>query len=237
VLECVDSTAACTKCVILRAVDKIPFDPYDFFGYLASGLLVLAAMQLLLGFPQVPVSSLGFLSSALLLLGTYVAGQIVATPAKAVLEDLVVDKILGPPSINLLAEKKPPVKALLFPGYYKSLPEATRRKVLEKATSEGVSLCGEELFAHVRYGSQVINNQYLVASLGAFLSRYGFSRNLAFTSVIAGVAFLCKGWFVGDHDLLKYAATAILAGVLLFYRYLKFMRQYSYELFSVYGWT
>lgn len=217
-------------------MDKIPFDPYDFFGYLASGLLVLVAMQMLLGFPQVLGSGLSLLDSALLLLAVYVAGQIVATPAKAILEDLVVDKILGPPSINLLAEKKPRVKALLFPGYYKSLPEATRRKVLEKAVSEGVSLSGEELFSYVRYSRQVITNTNLSASLSTFLSRYGFSRNLAFTSVTVGVVFLCKGLLVGNHNLLKYAAAAIIAGVLLFYRYLKFIRQYSYELFSVYGW-
>jgi hypothetical protein len=66
-------------------MDKIPFDPYDFFGYLASGLLVLVAMQLVLGFPQVLGRELRFLDSALLLLTVYVAGQIVATPAKAIL--------------------------------------------------------------------------------------------------------------------------------------------------------
>lgn len=144
-------------------MDKIPFDPYDFFGYLASGLLLLVAAQQLLGFPRVVGSGLGFLDSALLLLMVYVAGQIVATPAKAILEDLVVDKILAPPSVVLLADRKPPIKAFLFPGYYKSLPEATRRKVLEKAANAGVSLRGEELFSQVRYGRDVVNNAYLAS--------------------------------------------------------------------------
>lgn len=218
------------------AVDKIPFDPYDFFGYLASGLLVLFAGERLFGFPRVLGGGLGLFDSALLLLAVYVAGQIVATPAKAILEDLVVDKILGPPSVVLLAEKKPPVKAFLFPGYYKPLPEVTRKKVLEKAAREGVSLAGEELFSHVRYGRDVIRNAPLVADLSTFLSRYGFSRNLAFTSTIVGLAFLCKSLLTTDHNLFKYAVAATIAGILLFYRYLKFIRQYSFELFSVYGW-
>jgi hypothetical protein len=164
-----------------------------------------------------------------------VAGQIVATPAKAILEDLVVDKILRPPSINLFETKKPHVRSLLFPGFYKPLPEATRRRVLEKAVSEGANLTGEEFFSHVRYGPQILANTNLMASLSTFLSRYGFSRNLAFTSAIAGIAFLSKGLLVGNHELIKYGAAALFAGVLLFYRYLKFIRQYSYELFSVYG--
>jgi hypothetical protein len=216
-------------------MDKIPFDPYDFFGYLASGLLVLVAMQLVLGFPQVLGRELRFLDSALLLLTVYVAGQIVATPAKAILEDLVVDKILRPPSINLFETKKPHIRGFLFPGFYKPLPEATRRRIVEKAESENVNLTGEEFFSHVRYGPQVLANTNLIASLSIFLSRYGFSRNLAFTSAIAGVAFLSKGLLLGNDDLVKYGAAALIAGVLLFYRYLKFIRQYSYELFSVYG--
>jgi hypothetical protein len=216
-------------------MDKIPFDPYDFFGYLASGLLVLVGMQLVLGFPRVFGRELHFLESALLVLAVYVAGQIVATPAKAILEDLVVDKILRPPSINLLETKKPRLRGLLFPGFYKPLPEATRRKVLEKAVSEGVNLIGEEFFSHVRYGPQIIENTNLLADLNTFLSRYGFSRNLAFTSAIVGVALLSKGLLLGNDELEKYGAAAVIAGVLLFYRYLKFIRQYSYELFSVYG--
>jgi hypothetical protein len=106
---------------------------------------------------------------------------------------------------------------------------------LEKAASEGVNLTGEEFFSHVRYGSQALTNTNLMANLGIFLGRYGFSRNLAFTSAIAGVAFLSKGLLLGNHDLVKYGVAALIAGVLLFYRYLKFIRQYSYELFSVYG--
>ena len=74
-----------------------------------------------------------------------------------------------------------------------------------------------------------------MSSLSTFLSRYGLSRNLAFTSALVGVAFLGKGLLCQDHDLVKYAAAALIAGVLLFYRYLKFIRLYSYELFSVYA--
>lgn len=39
---------------ILRAmIDKIPFDLYDFFVYLASGLLIAVGVELVFGFPQI----------------------------------------------------------------------------------------------------------------------------------------------------------------------------------------
>jgi hypothetical protein len=33
-------------------MEKLPFDPYDFFGYIASGLLFVVGMNLVLGYPK-----------------------------------------------------------------------------------------------------------------------------------------------------------------------------------------
>ena len=38
-----------------------------------------------------------------------------------------------------------------------------------------------------------------------------------------------------DLELIKYGIVALVAGVLLVYRYLKFFRQYSYEMFNTYA--
>lgn len=214
-------------------MNKIPFDPYDFFGYLSSGLVVTVGMELVFGFPKVLGQDLKLVDLALLLLGIYVAGQMVATPAKAVLEDGLVDKILKRPSVNLFLERKPKVRGALFPGFYQMLPEPMRRRVLEKARSEGVNERGEALFVHVRFRQETLTNERLMARLDSFVNKYGFTRNLSFTSLIVGIG-LASRWFVcreGGH----YAMAALIVGVLLLYRYLKFFRQYSYELFNVYG--
>lgn len=34
-------------------MNRIPLDPYDFFGYLASRLLIVAGMDMVLGFPSI----------------------------------------------------------------------------------------------------------------------------------------------------------------------------------------
>jgi hypothetical protein len=215
-------------------MDRIPFDPYDFFGYLASGLLIVVGMQLVLGFPLVLGQELKVVDSAFVLLAIYVAGQIIATPAKAFLEDLVVDKILRRPSVNLLRARRPPIRGILFPSFYKPLPGPIRRKLLERKTVEGIEGTDESFFLQVRYKPELLENERLSRKLDSFISKYGFSRNLSFSSLVVGCALLWKAFSGHNPQTLKYSITALSASLLLFYRYLKFLRQYSYELFNAY---
>jgi hypothetical protein len=216
-------------------VNQIPFDPHDFFGYLASGLVVLVGMDIVLGFPDVLGRDLSVVDLAILLVAIYVAGQVVATPAKAVIEDGIVGKLLARPHVNLFRTKRPWVRWVLFPGFYKPLPESAQGRILARAQREGVRDAGEALFLHVRYHHQVLTDEKLMTKLGSFLNKYGFARNLAFTSFVVGVALLARSWTLADPVLSQYGWTAVVTGVLLFYRYLKFFRQYSYEMFNVFG--
>lgn len=218
-------------------MDKLPFDPYDFFGYLASGLLIIVGMDLVLGFPRILGQELKVVESAILVLAVYVTGQIVATPAKAVFEDFIVGKILRRPTVNLFREKKPWLRGLVFPGFYAAFPDQTRRRILAKAEAEGVTGTGEDLFLYVRYSPSTLQDQKLMDKLNSFLNKYGFNRNLSLSALIVGIALLAKAKIVDEADpvLLQYGTTAIVASVLLFYRYLKCFRQYSYEMFNTYG--
>jgi hypothetical protein len=216
-------------------VNRIPFDPYDFFGYLASGLLLIVGMDLILGFPHVSGQDLKVADTILLVFGMYIAGQLIATPAKAVLEDGLVDKILGRPSVNLFRAKRPWVRWLLFPGFYKPLPAQIQARIRAKAESDNAPEIGEAFFLHVRYSPEVLANEKLMGRLEIFLNKYGFARNLAFTSLLVGAALLVKSSMTYCPDLVRYGWTALVVGVLLFYRYLKFFRQYSYELFNTYS--
>lgn len=216
-------------------MDHLPFDPYDFFGYLASGLVVVVGMELILGFPEVLGRDLKVVDAAILLLGIYIAGQIMATPAKALLEDGLVDKVLGRPNVNLFREERPVVRGLLFPGFYQPLPASVRQRVIARAEGEGVKGTGEALFLYVRYLPETLNNEKLMKKLDSFINKYGFTRNLAFTSLAVGLGLLAKRIFVPDPILIRYGMVVAVVGVLLLYRYLKFFRQYSYELFNTYA--
>ena len=216
-------------------MNRLPFEPYDFFGYLASGILIVVGMQYVLGFPQVTGQDFKIIDAAMLVLGVYVAGQLIATPAKALLEDWIVEKVLGRPHTMLFLEKKPFVRGMLFPGFYKPLPPNMRKSVLKKVETAGGHKSGEDLFLYVRYSPQVRNDEKIMARLGGFLNQYGFNRNLSFSSLVVGSAFLIKWGHGGDPKMLKFGLTLFAAGILLFYRYLKFFRQYSYELFNSYS--
>src|SRR5919201_1572082 len=103
-------------------MDKGPLSPYDVFGYLASGYLVLVACSVLFGIPPVLGRDLKVIESLAFALAAYLVGQMVATPAKAVLEDGLVGKVLGRPSVNLFRDTPPRIGKWLFPGYYAALP-------------------------------------------------------------------------------------------------------------------
>lgn len=216
-------------------MNRLPLQPYDFFGYLGSGLLVVVGMQFVLGFPEVIGHDFHFVEGAILFLGVYVAGQMMATPAKVVLEDIVVEKILGRPHTVLFEGKRPRIRGFLFPGYYKHLPESVQKAVISKSAPDGKQLEGESLFLHVRYAPSIRDDERLISRLGNFLNQYGFNRNLAFTSIVIGSALVLKSHASADALLFQYGLTALIAGVVLFYRYLKFFRQYSYELFNTYA--
>lgn len=228
-------------------MDKIPFDPYDFFGYLASGVVVILGMQFVFGFPMVLGHEFKVIEGIILLLAAYVGGHLMASPAKALLEGLVVDKVLKRPSINLLRSKKPKGH-FFFPDFYAPLPSTVQQAVIKKKDHGGKIKDGEATFLHIRFADEIQKDEKLQAKLSIFLTKYGFARNLSFTCILFAVAIWVKILVTPDPDpnagpvvakldpnLGRYAVTAAVTGILLFYRYLKFFRQYSYELFNAYG--
>lgn len=215
----------------------IPFDPYDFFGYLSAGLLVLAALELLIGIPTVIGQEHKAFDLALIVLSAYIAGQIVATPAKALLEDLIARKALGAPTSLLITKKSERSRRrFVAPGYFAPLDETVRSRVLARAEAEGLATpSGESLFQHVRFRENMLADALLAKRLDLFLSRYGFARNLSFVSLSFSAAVLIRHGVDTSSVLTRYAVVAMVGGILLFYRFLKFYRLYAFELLSTYA--
>lgn len=219
---------------------EFPFDPYDFFGYLAAGIIVLIGLELTIGVPHVLGRNLAAFDLVAIGLLAYVVGQMIATPSQWILEDLVVSCILKRPVENLLRPKdsrRPLLRRLVFPGYYSPLPENVQKRVISKAVAEGLSevSADESLFLHVRFRDYIRRDEALMARLGAFLNKYGFNRNLSFVAFLFAMAVMLSNPFDLSTDVTRYTLLSFGAGILLFYRYIKFFRQYSYELFNVYA--
>lgn len=214
-------------------MDKIPFSVYDFFAYLSSGIVLVATADYLCGL-GLANRDVGAVLGTVLLVISYVAGQIVAHFSSYFFEQIVVGRVLGRPSLLLLGEApRWRVLRIVFPGYHRPLPQNIQKQVLLQAAARNCTAKGEGLFLHAY--SLVASDARLQARLDDFRNQYGFARNVAFSFLVSAVGILVMHWYGSGPARLRWAVLAAFAGVTLFYRYLKFFRQYSYELFLRYA--
>jgi hypothetical protein len=220
-------------------VDKLPFTIYDFFGYLASGFVLLAGVAAaFVGYepfqdnPNVAIS-------LLLVIVAYIVGHVVANVAGDVIERRIVRARLGTPTGILLgAEPEGRLARRLLVGYSTPLPISVQERVVQRAAREGVADRAEGLFFHCH--ATMKSDATVFARLDTFLNLYGFCRNMAMALVLAAAA-LALGLALGTAETGPDAApgwwivAALLAAVGLFYRYLKFLRQFAVELLTSYA--
>lgn len=210
---------------------KIPFSVYDFFGLLSAGLIWCAVGDYFLGLGVFGTKSINAPSGAVLIVVAYVVGHINANLSSAVLEQVLVGKVLGRPQQILFAPKKSKL-AWFFPGYYRPLAsdEITRARV--KAEIAGVTVGTQAFFSHARTVSKTCERTW--NHMQVFIAQYGFCRNIAFALGMLAVVTAVLAISRCCYDLAWVSATLLIAAVGMFYRYLKFFRQYTYEMFTAY---
>jgi hypothetical protein len=218
-------------------VDKLPFSVYDFFGYLAAGFLLLAGLVAAFAGSDLLQDNPSVIIALLLVVVAYVTGHVIANAAGFLIETKLVAERLGRPTVHLLGagDKR---FATLLPGYYRPLPASTRQRVLERAEAEaGITEPDESLFFHCH--ALVKKQPVALERLNTFLNLYGFCRNVCTALLIVAPA-LVLGILLGTAETGQigpgwWAAAASVAAVGMFYRYLKFFRQYGVELFTTYA--
>jgi len=218
-------------------MNQIPFSIYDFFGYLASGAVVLAGFLAAFFGDQAFQSSPTILVGFLLIIVIYALGQVIANLAGDLIERRIVREGLGPPTEVLFGRRLPSKReARFFGGYFKQLSPGVRKQVGERAGDRQ----GDDLFYHCH--ARMKSNPAVMGRLDTFLNLYGFSRNTGLAMLIAAVC-LAIGIVLGSAETGPVAgpgwwlALALLAAIGLFYRYLKFYRHYAVELFTSYAET
>lgn len=212
---------------------KLPFSLYDFFGYLASGFLLILTLDYVSPGEWIMREHQSIVLTIFWAILSYIVGQILAGPAAWLLERNLVGKWLKRPNVNLFQDPPKACRVTFFPGYFTPLPSVTRERVREKARAAGVSESGEGLFV-LAFGKVKADKEAL-ARLNTFLNLYGFCRNIAFTSLVCFVVLALGSWKYNLVGNLPWIFASMLCAVGMFYRYLKFFRQYSYELFITYA--
>lgn len=214
---------------------QLPFSLYDFFGYLASGVIVLAALTTaFIGYEPLQKSP-SLLVGLLLIITAYVVGHIVGNLAGDLIERRLVRNRLRPPTDILLGSHAPGrLVRTILPGYSTPLPARVQEQVKELAGSRS----GETLFFHCH--AVMKSDSVVQGRLETFLRLYGFCRNMAVALSIAAICLaiglaldtaetgsdVAPGWWL---------AAAVLSALGMLYRYLKFYRQYASELLTSYA--
>lgn len=226
-------------------MEKLPFNIYDFFAYLASGCIVLAAVDFAFDLGWSAKKEIGALLGVFAVVVAYVVGHVNASLSGFFIQTLIVKKLLHDP-IVILFEDYPlesganRIHRLIFSGFYRPLTSTTRLRVLEKSEKKlGRVVTGSGLFFHCH--PIVKQNDAVSKRLETFLYLYGFCRNVCMACLLA-VPILLIGslheWrthAVVASSKLWWALAAAICAVGMFYRYLKFFRLYSYEVFVNYA--
>ena len=221
-------------------MDKIPFSIYDFFGYLASGFILLIAVNYTYGNGSFLTQEISIVLALFLVVVSYILGHIVANFSSFLFEEKFVKGVLKEPSINLFCKKPKSNWRRIFPGFYRPLPEATCSRILSKTKAKaGFQEPGQAVFYHCF--QTVKSNEKTLGRLNIFLNLYGFSRNVSMSLLLCSLVLL-SGWLAVRYSgsqpnpaLLWGAIISTFASVGMFYRYLKFFRQYSVEVFTSYA--
>jgi hypothetical protein len=219
-------------------MDKLPFSVYDFFGYLASGFVLLVAIAVAFVGYEPLTAQPPLLIGLLLIVAAYVTGHVIANLSGDLLERRLVRKRLNMPTAILMGADVPKWARWLFPGYASALPAAVQARIAARAKRAGVEDRGEGLFFHCH--AVLKHDSVVQARLNTFLNLYGFCRNMALALLLAAVvlsAGLIRGTADTGPDVAPgvWLVAALVAALALFYRYLKFLRQFGVELLTSYA--
>jgi hypothetical protein len=220
-------------------VQQLPFSIYDFFGCLASGFVLLSGLAAALAGTDAWQRTPSTTVAILLVVAAYATGHVIANIAGYVLEAKLVRQALGVPSERLFGSGPATTWARLVPGYFRPLPMEQQTRVRNRAARAGITSTGEGLFLHCF--SEAKREPVTLDRLNTFLNLYGFCRNMCVSLAVVGGALLLgtlvfnsaktgpivpPGWCI---------AGCLLVAAGLLYRYLKFYRQYSVEVFVSYA--
>jgi len=213
---------------------SVPFTVYDFFAYLSSGAVLIITGDYVWHLGLLDSRKAGPVAIAALVILAYVIGHIVAQFSALLFEQVIVARYLRRPLDLLLREKaRRRYLAFVFPNFHRPLPETTCQRIKEQAERRSCIAVGEGLFLHAY--SLVTADERAQARLDTFRNQYGFARNMSFSLAVAAIA-IAVAHFGGSREVrVRWCLLAAFGSLSLFYRYLKFFRQFSYELLIRYA--
>jgi hypothetical protein len=218
---------------------NIPFSAYDFFGYLSSGFLILCATEYSFWGTSLAERDWKVGSAIFYAVLAYIVGHIVANISSYLIEYKIVRDWLKSPEQTLFEPQQKTWRAFFFPIFYRPFPAKTQKRVLDVAQKNGFDKPGRDLFLHAH--AIVKQDKVTLERLTSFLNLYGFCRNMCMGLIVSTLILLIgalidvRHWTEIDSYKLAWAGAAAVGTVGMFYRYLKFFRHYTMEVFGSYA--
>jgi hypothetical protein len=224
-------------------MDNVPFSVYDALGYLSAGAILLVASAIAV-VGEVPTEQT--LATVIGIgVASYIIGHIISTVSAWSLDRVLFNQTwgMGRPEQVLFGEKVNsfPWKAV-FRRYHQPLPESIRRRVLERAKSEGVedsallAHCEAVVQRHDSFGPRIDRFEVLTI----------FLRNSSTAFAMAAVVLALappenaveletarEGTVSLAPDLM--ALLSLLASIVLFFRYVKLAAEWRGRVFVLYA--
>ena len=214
---------------------KIPFSIYDFFGYLGCGFVFLFAVDFGFSGGWLIKEDLWPVYIVFWIVLAYITGHIIANISSFLLEHKFLRETLISPEETLFdEERRKGFWPKLFPIFYKPFPEETRKLVLMKAKKAGIESTGRGLFFHCH--ALVLSQKHTSERLSNFLNLYGFSRNISMSGLMAALILIVGMVNTGfSPQKVWWIIVALCVSIGMFYRYLKFFKHYTEEVFRAYA--
>jgi hypothetical protein len=222
-------------------MNNLPLTVYEFLVYIGTGAILLAIVSFAWSYPWIPVGQASIVTSVLWVVAAYVTGHVIAHVSGLVLEDLIVHRWFDPAGNPVLFRNRDARGwERLFRAFFRPLPRETQARVIAEAKRRNVDARGRALYLHCF--AVVKQDAIAFGRMNAFINQYGFCRNMCLIGVIS-VGLIASHSLVTREALAPHysgvsqvlIALALLLAIVMFYRYLKFYRLYSHELYTTYA--
>ena len=214
--------------------DAFPLTDFDFWAFLTSGAVILAAADKVFGLGWLARENWTFVQVGLAAALAYVVGHIVAEIASRLLEGWLVQRVLGAPSKLLLAEDAPrPWGYWLFSSYFTPISADLRARIERRAALSEPPIEATALYTNAYI---LARRDALAASrLSTFQNQYSMCRNVCVASLAAAPALAFAALHAGQPANLWWALAALVVAAVMLVRFLKYYRLYSMEVLNAYA--
>ncbi len=223
--------------------DWFPLTSYDFYAYLTSGMVVVAAVdRAFMGSTLASHTDWKVVIAVFWAAIAYLIGHIVAIPSSAIFEHLIAKRVLRDPSAVVLGLQPQRFRERCFGTVvgareYEPFPLDFRAGLVTKL-ARALNVTESNIQADAAFECAFTPARSIPDSasrMDSFLNQYGMCRNVSFASLVSTVLLTIMACRTGDRTDVLLAVGAGVLALGLFMRFIKFYAAYTREVYRAFN--